>query len=527
MAVDRYKKAVAIPIALISATFLFLMIIQRFSSLSIWDDAYIFWRYANNFVETGILSWNPSGTPTYGLTSLAYLIIVIPFRLIFSSMPALVMILSSLINGLFAFVALIFIARKLLTRSIDRLILVVILALSCMVASEDIATHLTSGMDTTFTLFALILWIGSMYVSGKWYVWAMGGALVYLVRPDAMIFVAATLLMYGITRVSHSQIVKSIIVICLSLATLMSIATIYFGTPLPLPFFAKSTPIYGTEFYGYYTNTSSGYFVNFVLSYPYLFLIIFLSLIQNFREWNWQDKGLLLGMILFCVYHVLFVVPIMGFHQRFFYPCLPILLILTIRWLPALRDQIPISLWENIKSYRSPVLWVPLLLIFGLINPLPIIITLVQYSTSQLSPTRHIGQFDLTVAYHELYDDNWFRLDDLSALPDTITIATTEIGLAGAMNPHKQIIDLAGLNEPNFALNGFSADQLFEDSNRPDWIYMPFPHYEEMWYDIFEHPVFMKDYIRYPAESLRTSMDVAIYRGSPNYTEILKVLTQP
>lgn len=527
MAIDRYKKMVVIPIALIGVTLILLMVIQRFSSLSIWDDAYIFWRYANNFVETGILSWNPSGAPTYGLTSLAYLIFVIPFRSLFPSMPALVMILSSLTSGIFALVALIFIARKLVKASIDRLIFVVVFALSFMVASEDIATHLTSGMDTTFSVFAIILWIGTLYLSDKWVIWAIGGALIYTVRPDAMIFVAAVLLAFGTSRLSHSQSIRLIIVVCLSLTVLLGTATLYFGTPLPLPFFAKSTPIYGTEFYGYYINTAPGYFFNFVLSYPYLFLIIFLSLLRNFRVWSWQDRGLLLGLILFCGYHIQFVVPIMGFYERFFYPCLPILLILTIRWLPALRDQIPISLWENIKSYRSPVLWVPLLLVFGLINPLAIIITLVQYSTPQYSPTRHIGQFDLTVAYHELYDDNWFRLDNLSALPDTITIATTEIGLPGAMNPHKQIIDLAGLNEPDFALNGFSADQLFADGNRPDWIYMPFPHYEDMWYDIYEHPVFMEEYIRYPAQSIRTSMDVAIYRGSPNYTEILKVLTQP
>jgi len=42
----------------------------------LWDDAYMFSRYAHNILNNGAIAWNPDGVPTYGATSLLYLAVV-------------------------------------------------------------------------------------------------------------------------------------------------------------------------------------------------------------------------------------------------------------------------------------------------------------------------------------------------------------------------------------------------------------------------------------------------------------------
>ncbi|WP_437649350.1 hypothetical protein [Sorangium sp. So ce362] len=94
----------------------------------------------------------------------------------------------------------------------------------------------------------------------------------------------------------------------------------------------------------------------------------------------------------------------------------------------------------------------------------------------------------------------WFAIDRVSTLPDDLVMATTEVGMLGAMNLEKTIVDLAGLNDRRFALEPFSADRLFE-AYKPDLIYMPHPHYVKMIDDLGAHP----EMSRYVATRRRSS----------------------
>ena len=59
-----------------------LNVLWHFSAFYAWDDAYMFTRYADNLLATGKATWNPGGEPTYGLTSVLYLAVVVPFHLL-------------------------------------------------------------------------------------------------------------------------------------------------------------------------------------------------------------------------------------------------------------------------------------------------------------------------------------------------------------------------------------------------------------------------------------------------------------
>lgn len=525
MIVRQYTRQVVAPIVLICSCLFLLMLVQKLSSLSVWDDAYMFVRYTDNLLTYGNLSWNPGEVNTYGLTSPAFLLIVIPLRLIFSTAPALVMILSSLLSGLATLLTMMWLLRKLIQNPVHQLMLWIVIMVSIVVASESLATHLTSGMDTMFTIWLLTFWVGLLYTSDDFRLMGVVGGLLFGVRPDVMILVGVIPLILLISRTSYSQVGKYVLGVGITLFTLLTITGVYFGSPLPLSFYAKNFPIYSQEFYQHYQTTSWDYFLEFLRTTPYLLALMIIGGITQFRTWTWQDKGLLLGSVLYCLYHIVLVVPIMGFSERFFYPMFPILVILAARNLSFLLTRIPNSFVDRLKNYPLRILFIPLLLAPALVRPMPIVVTLVQYTQPDVVPTVGIGHFDLQIVYDYLYYDNWYRLDELSKLNNDLILASTEIGLPGVMNPEKRIIDLAGLNQPNFALNGFSADWLMDEQNQPDWIYMPFPHYEGMWFELFDHLTFQTEYAFFYAQSLGTSMDVAIKRDSVFYSDMLEIMS--
>lgn len=500
------------------------MLIQRLSSLSVWDDAYMFVRYADNLLSFGNLSWNPNDVNTYGLTSLAYLMMVVPLRLVFTTEPAVVMILSSLLSGLLALISLIRLLNKLIADGVHRLVMWILFALMLVIAGDSITLHLTSGMDTMFTIWMLVVWVGYLYLSDNYLLMGLLGGIFFMIRPDVLILVCAVSLGLLFSRISHSQLTKYGMGVGFVIVIHLLFTSLYFGNPLPLSFHAKNLPLYSSDFYSYYNNSTWTTFINFIATYIYWLGIILMSIITDRKNWRWQDKSLLLGSVLFCVYHILFVVPIMGFGQRFFYPIAIVLFILVARKLPYLLDSIPQRYIRRFLSYPLRILFIPVLLLLGVINPLPIILTLGQYMQPNDIPMIGVGRFDLQSSYVNLYTDNWYRLDELSTLDDDIVIATTEVGLPAAMNPNKRIIDLAGLNQARFALSGFDADWLMESQNQPDWIYMPFPHYVGMWTAIADHPAFKVDYDIVSAQSLNTAMDVAIRRDSAFYLDMLEIL---
>lgn len=514
--IRRYTIHVVIPLTIACLSIFILMLIQRLSSLSVWDDAYFFVRYADNFLDYGQLSWNFDSIPTYGLTSPVYLLIVIPLRLIFPTEPALVMISASLISGLFAVFLLSNLALNLLTDKAQRLVLLVIVAVSVVVAGEHITTHLTSGMDTMFSIAMLSLWLSLLLLSKRYLLTGMMASLFLWIRPDMLLLTVSIGLLIS---ASHSQIRRFAVGFVMILIVQIGVNVLYFGQPLPLSFYAKNLTIYGDTFYHHYEGISANYLFQFILSYPYLILLI---IIAGWRSLH--SKVLIIGCIIFCCYQVFLVVPIMGFSQRFYYPIIPVLLILVTDAIKQIDNWIPNSVSETIRNYPYPVFFVPLVLALVLINPMPIVINLVQYTQFQDVPTNSIGHFDLQTAYDNHYIDSWYGLDNLSQLNDNIVIATTEVGLPSVMNPNKSIIDLAGLNDPEYVNNTFVADTLLNQAPYPDWIYMPFPHYETMWYSIYGYPNFQIDYQFFTAQSLGTSMDVAIRRASPYYLDMLEIL---
>ena len=135
------------------------------------------------------------------------------------------------------------------------------------------------------------------------------------------------------------------------------------------------------------------------------------------------------------------------------------------------------------------------------------------------------ANYNMVDIYRKKWTRAWVCLDRFALLRDDLVIAASEVGLPCAMNPHKVIVDLAGLNERDFAHRGFSADMLF-GRYRPDVIYMPHGHYRDMREQIGTHPDFAAGYDYFPGSVLMTGMGLAIRRDSEFYPVLMKILRE-
>jgi len=134
---------------------------MKFTATSLWDDSYMFIRYADGFLSEGRLVFNPGGPQAYGLTSPAFLAVLIPIRMLLHDDPTLPLLLGSGIAGLL-FAGLIALTVIRLTSGTGAAVARGAAVLTCFTAayaSSDLAVHFTSGMDTTLAMAFLAFFI--------------------------------------------------------------------------------------------------------------------------------------------------------------------------------------------------------------------------------------------------------------------------------------------------------------------------------------------------------------------------------
>ncbi len=504
----------------------------------VWDDAYMFIRYADNLLERGKLSWNPGGEPTYGLTSNLYLACVLVVRLLLGENATLAAAISSLVCGVFFLAALAFLLYGFVEGSpLARRTAVLFVLCTLAMSVDEWGKHFVSGMDTTFAL----AYLSTFIIISKWHArspkWSsatlMGvlGGLAFSARPDLMAFTIAVpvaiILLSGDKKAKYLGAAALLIAVLLTGVQVL-LAGVYFGSPLPLPFYMKGLERYGESIHQQYRTVPFVQLYRYALSLRYLLFLIATGAIVNFRRW-WKNGpateiGLGVGACAFILYYLFFVHQIMYYHQRFYYPTFPAIALLASQSGAGLIERLTRSCAGHLQ--RIPA-WLP---------KLASVFVCVALLSSLFSPAREVAaglyrgdysRYYLLEDYKARWAHYWYRLDRFSSLPDSLVIATTEVGRPAAMNPRKTIVDLSGLNETDFAHSGFSADLLFENYE-PDLVYMPHPHYADMSKQILEHPYFKEKYEYFTTEMLeRARMGVAIRRDSIHYHALRRILPVP
>ncbi len=508
--------------------------LSQFSDFQVQDDGFMFARYARNLREQGGLVWNRGEPPTYGATSLLYVAFL---TLVSTALPSNVSLITAMGSFLCGLAALFVVARLAVRGAArDRASLLWIGALVFVpiaMSAEHIAAHITNGMDTTFAMAMVgtivLLWTKSALVpagSGG-VVLGLFGGLLFATRPDLALYALGIPAVVAFIERGDGR-KRALVVLATTLAwiALQSFACWrYFGTPVPLAFYIKASGnAYGDAFRAKYLREPFVQVANFVRGYWIWFLLIGVDLALHRRELLRPERALRSAVTLATFAHIGYytfgVLQVVGFHQRFYHPTLPALAYL------AATASFDLARSLRMRGRRAPEAAHLLIAIAAAIGPLPAIWR-GEHELEKQRALHTVLHFDVFDRYrtHPNARHVWLGLDRLADIGDDLVLATTEVGHPAVMLPHARVIDLAGLNETEFALHGFSAERLFGVLS-PDWIYLPHPDYESMNRALRGDPRFQKDYEVFEAEELGTLMGVAIKKSSAHHDALLRIVTE-
>jgi len=513
-------------------------VLSKSSASYVWDDSFMFVRYADNIIKCHQIAWNPCGSETYGLSSLLFLVVVVPIRLLFPEEPALCAFLSSVIGGFaFLFLLIALIERNVRAGPIEKQIIALIVAVSVYVAVGPLTTHFVSGMDTTFVMAYLTAYI--LLMSGKsqplsrtsGLISGVLGGLCFLARPDLLLYAMVVPLSMVYLEQQNDSRKEAIAILGFTVvisAGVVFMANWYFGSPVPLAFYVKGLRFYGDNIYQVYNLKSFHALLSYLLYYGIFGGAIALniwtnrsSFVEHLRSF---EIGLLVATLAFLIYYTFFVLQIMYYASRFYYPTLPAIIYLgatSLTQMVGQRTCCPGLIRSGIGRNWPLLVGSSLIVILGFLG---LISETFSDRLFRIRPSALMnGNFSLVDEYRLEWRDYWFKLEDFSALPNDLEIAATEVGMLGAMNPQKKIIDLSGLNEQSIAKLDFQADHFFREY-QPDLIYMPHPDYAEMILEMTTCEYFKESYVWCPAEQLRTKLGVAIRKESRYYRQMLEIM---
>jgi hypothetical protein len=515
---------------LASMLVLAMALLSRFHGFKIYDDAYMFVRYADHLLAGQGLAWNGGEGPVYGATSLAYVFALIPFRLLFPDNPAAALFSGSFFWGL-VFLGLIFRLGLKAMRPVAgfKPYLAGFLFLTLLAAGSTLRAHFASGMETMFVLsylsLCLLAWEGLRLETGNaWLVGILGGC-AWWIRPDLLIFTwgvpaAACVLGKGLERATWLRVL--LVTMAITGLALQG-AKLLAGAWLPLSFFAKSTSLYGPEFAVYYRKLPFAEAIRFMgRCWPALVLLGMGAYVKWSRlrvAYSALDKAIWAAMLVFGIYFTFFVLQVMGFGQRFYYPLLPFLMYLGMRELLELPRNLALGPGFQFKRIPHQVERVGMIAIAALLIYYGIYFGL-GLKTAQLE--QRFAVFDAKATYQADLKDYWAHLDALAQFPDDLEIATTEVGMPAALYPQRKLHDLAALNSPKLLEAGLTAQSVL-DHAAADVIYMPHEHYWRFHHDLLESKEFAAEYVLLSGKEVDAMMGVAIRRDSRYATALMRI----
>jgi len=434
------------------------------------DDAFMFWRYALHLRDGWGMVWNVGGAPTYGLTSQLWVYFVLPFT--YTGLePGRALQIASLLMGL----AGLAIGALAITGSRVRLVIYLALVV-LLLAIPPFAFHLTTGMDTMLGFATNAALVAALE---RWRGQRPGGAslvgvaafVTILARPENVLVAfgvpGLTWLLLSPRRTLHEAALM-LGLPALLLAADLALCQWVYGTALPLSFYAKS----GAAYEGFLNRENPiRYMANAV---PAILPSLALWLVYG----RGQGRYLLVMAlpVLATVLYLSSVHQIMGFKGRYYMPFVPFLLLPAARvaaeglgrraslpvpklwWTLAVPAAVLVLLTGKQALNAAEATWLNHTLPAPVPQSTPIITARTPLPT--LKPTQ-----GWTTVAHRI----------ASRLPHGAVLAASEVGAIGGYAPQLPIIDLAGLNDPEIGLQGFSADRLV--ARAPDLIWLPHEDY--------------------------------------------------
>jgi hypothetical protein len=494
------------------------------------DDAYMFVRYANNWLAGCGMAWNCGEAPVYGATSLPHAWLVAMVRRLGPRLDDAA-VLQACSRGAAVLVVLGLIAVAARFARHPRLRgagwLWAALLLPAIAFGEAFRFHAQTGMDTMLAALAnTVLVFAALALRERprrttVLATAAVAYAAYLVRPDNAVYAAlvpSLALALGGSQGSELNRRRAGLWFALPLAGAvaldLAIKARYFGTPLPLGFYVKQPGFYG-GFAGEYTWN------------PFLFLEVFLRGLWPFLLalvlFGGRSAAPVAGALLIPVaiaFPLFFRAnQIMGHLGRFYFPALPF--VVTAGALSFDRWLAGGGAWSA-RRFAARAAAAALLLLAG---PRALEAAGRRYEAradaQALAPVDGAAVGFATAAparpLPEL--DSWRSSEEIAlfarATPPGTRFAMSEHGLVGARARDVVIIDVLGLHDPRFARDGFSTAELWR--RRPDVLWMPHPDHTQMLRAILDSAPLWRDYVFYPDAF---TYGVALRLDSPRHAEI-------
>jgi hypothetical protein len=493
------------------------------SRQGLWEDGYFVKRFAYNFWHHGSFSWNVGDGPIYGMTSqtlqlvgtLVYALapqhLVLGLKLVlYASLVATLLVLGKVVQQAA------FLRSDVHSDSFGSSGLV-----PCAVGLSVslVVQVILMGLETVLGLFAVALsllsfvrWRGGRADSIAVALATLG---VYVTRPDAilipgLLLAAQCFYSWRDGASSHDgpslrTVIATALGIGTGLALILSACYLYYGTPLPLPFYIKThglsvqtaahIEIFARE--KIKNVTGAAFF-----ALPFLFLAA-----HSRARLVWLLVASGLG---FASYHYFATIETMGYLSRFYQPAFvpllaaagiayddylarrrwPLSLGFFIAWLGAFWWLKQLDETHKIPHMLERSLDVPVLVATGLTllaprgwpalrSGLVALSLLIGAALTYPLPKLELLD-DETILLAQIRPRATFRgLEQLRLTLAPAIVFHTDMGAPGVLLPEARVVDLDGLLNEDITLRGARFDALCE-ADHPDAIFVPNFTYPEL-----------------------------------------------
>jgi hypothetical protein len=470
----------------------------------LFDDAYMFLRYAHNLRHGLGYSWNPDGVHTYGPTSLLWALATFVLSFWPTGSWTQLLIGSGMCSIGAAVATAWAVSANARTPFMRRLLYVLPLVVVPLAGSAVFEHNQFNGMETMLgmALCAVFLGLALRWRAGRTHPAAVGAAalLLLLARPESgLVGFLLPGLLWWFTEGERPPLRSLLVVYGVFLggtAIELSACKLYFDTPVPLSVYLKGKAAYE----GYSGIWHPELLLVFFLDGCQVFLV---ALVLLYRRTDWRLLLCCFVPALVVFGYLQTVTQIMGFYARYFAPYMPLVVVPVLLLLDRrLADEDWLT--TRLQRVRAAAAVAMVLLLVALST------AAVQAKIRQVEhrPRTEYVAAQLTIdATQPLPQTSWQDMmlsvtDDLLApLPPGGTYAASEVGYLGERVPRGTVIDLAGLNDTTIARKGFHMDDLL--SRKPDLIWMPHSDYTYLRGIMFSDPRLLAAY--------------DIYAGAGNY----------
>ncbi len=473
-----------------------------------YDDSYFFKRIALNFLRRGVLAWNLEEGPVHGLTSQSFGLLAVVVTALARDYYV-VAVRAVLVLCLVSAYALL----VRLSAGADR---GTCASVAC--CSPVLAFTVLSGMETALAVLVLCALLWALFAERTPRPWMLAPALVvlvYLTRPDALLLALPLLCVSRLSR--GSGLLRDLALVAAGLCLILAACSLYYGSALPLPFYAKSAAFsaYDAEFRQLSEHAGTQRLA--------LFLVVALPLAAlGALKRDAINAALLGGCALHAAYHCASTIDVMGMHGRFYAPALPLLALAASRGFAGAESSVRLA--RSTLAVALAGAWMSSVGCLGALGALPrpgdtspdgvpaalygsmaisMLLLLTAFGTRREGVRRACAPavFAVTAAaawiafpYRgapELSDDAYlarhsaavtsFRgMDALRrCLGDSIHVYHSEIGVTGLRFPNGRVTDLVGLLSPRWLFREQSFDTLCS-AEQPEAIFLPHASYRAL-----------------------------------------------